>query len=182
MRGVNMQVQSAYLLNVVFAILRKKRILRRSQTHWAHLSNLGICGMSYGAFLTMRAMALDPRIKRGYFMSCFDGGLDPRFPEWRFRDGFAALRDGEIAALCAPQPIFVEIGEHDDIFPPEHAWDEAQTTRDAYDRLGAVNNFGFSVWNGAHVVNRSSDGINFLINKERIFSPSNILSLFLSIV
>lgn len=146
-----------------FCILRSVTALQTIRT--LDLSNLGVCGMSYGAFLTMRAMALDSRIKRGYFMSCFDGGLDPRFPEWRFRDGFDTLRDGEIAALCAPRPIFIEVGEYDDIFPPENAWREAQTTRTAYIKLNAVNNFGFSVWSGAHLVNRSSDGINFLINK-----------------
>ena len=129
------------------------------------VANLSVCGMSYGAFYTMRAMALDRRIQRGYFMSCFDGGLDERFPEWRFRSGFEPMRDGEIAALCSPRPIYIEVGRYDDIFPPEGAQRETQTAYRTYKADGAKDSFNFHIWNGAHLVNPDSPGIDFLMTK-----------------
>lgn len=63
----------------VFCIMRSITAFRNIRA--LDTENIGVCGMSYGAFLTMRAMAVDKRIRRGYFMSCFDGGLDPRYPE-----------------------------------------------------------------------------------------------------
>jgi len=130
------------------------------------ISALSVCGMSYGAFYTMRAMAIDNRIQRGYFMSCFDGGLDPRFPEWLMRDGFTTPRDGEIAAMCAPRPIFIEVGERDDIFPPEGARREATMAYRTYKLLNAPENFNFFVWNGAHLVNPAGEGVDFLASDE----------------
>lgn len=126
------------------------------------LSNLCVCGMSYGAYYTMRTMAVDARIKCGYFMSCFDSGLDERFPEWFVRDGFITPRDGEIAAMCAPRPILIEVGEHDDIFPPDGARREAATAYRIYKKLGAGDNFNLRIWNGAHLVCPEDYGIEFM--------------------
>lgn len=144
----------------VFCILRSIDALEGVRA--LDMKNLGVCGMSYGAFLTMRAMAQDTRIRRGFFMSCFDGGLDPRFPEWRVRDGFVTPRDGEIAALCAPRPVLIEIGENDDIFPPAGALKEAETARRAYKELNAEDSFRLHIWHGAHLVNPDTPGVDFI--------------------
>lgn len=145
----------------VFCILRSIDALGNIRA--LDTESLGVCGMSYGAFLTMRAMAIDPRIRRGHFMSCFDGGLDPRFPEWFVRDGFSTPRDGEIAAMCAPRPILVEVGEIDDIFPPAGARREAETARRAYEKLAAESSFSLHIWKGAHLINPDTPGATFLI-------------------
>ena len=146
----------------IFCILRSIDAL--SKISALDLSELGVCGMSYGAFLTLRAMALDTRIRRGYFMSCFDGGLDPRFPEWRFRDGYRSFRDGELAAMCVPRKVFVEVGRYDDIFPPEGAEKEAECAASAYNHAGSEDSFIFNIWDGGHIVNPESPGVNFLTN------------------
>ena len=135
----------------VFCILQSITALSNIRT--LDLTNLSACGMSYGAYLTMRAMALDARIQQGFFMSCFDGGDDIRFPEWQPQPCFALLRDGEIAGMCAPRPVTVEVGKTDDIFPPTGAVREAETAKSAYLRADAAENFHLSIWHGGHIVN-----------------------------
>ena len=140
----------------------RRAITALSTVRTLDVENLSVCGMSYGAYYTMRTMAIDDRIKCGYFMSCFDGGLDTRFSEWFVRDGYITPRDGEIAAMCAPRPILIEVGKYDDIFPPEGAQREAQSAYRAYKNLGAEENFNLRIWNGAHLVCPDDYGIEFM--------------------
>ena len=145
----------------VFCILQSITALSNIRT--LDLTNLSACGMSYGAYLTMRATALDKRIKRGFFMSCFDGGDDPRFPEWQPQQRFSLLRDGEIAGMCAPRPVTVEVGSTDEIFPPGGAVREAEAAKEAYLRAKALENFNLSIWHGGHIVNPDTKCVEFLM-------------------
>ncbi len=124
---------------------------------------IGACGMSYGAFFTMRTMAIDKRIKCGYFLSCFDGGHHPDFPEWDIREGEESYSDGKIAALIAPRPIMIEVGKNDEFFSPERAAEESLIPQEAYRYKSAENNFRFSVWDGTHIVPPHDTGIDFLV-------------------
>lgn len=146
----------------VFFLIRSLSAL--SSLRFLDLQKLSVCGMSYGAFLTLRTMALEPSIKSGYFMSCFNGSLDSRWPEWAFRKPYETLSDSELVSYIAPRRILVEVGEADDIFPVAEAVREADLARAHYLPLGAEKNFAFSVWKGGHIVNPADDGINFLIN------------------
>ena len=144
----------------VFCILQSITALSNIRT--LDLTSLSACGMSYGAYLTMRAMALDKRIKRGFFMSCFNGGDDIRFPEWQPQPGFSLLRDGEIAGMCAPRHVTVEVGQTDEIFPPAGAVREAETAKVAYLLADAAKNFNLSIWHGGHIVNPKTECAEFL--------------------
>ncbi len=126
-------------------------------------NKIGVCGMSYGAFFTMRTMAIDKRIKCGYFLSCFDGGHHPDFPEWEIRKGEESYSDGKIASLIAPRPIMIEVGKNDEFFSPESAAEQALIPQEAYSYKNAESNFRFSVWDGAHIVPPHNTGIDFLI-------------------
>ena len=147
----------------LFCILRSITALSSIKT--LDLSELCACGMSYGAFYTMRAMALDERIKRGYFMSCFDGGLNEDFPEWFVREKEKTPRDGEVAAMCSPRPILIETGERDDIFPPEGAKYEAATAYRTYKAQNAKDSFNFRIWSGGHLVCPDNFGVDFLSSR-----------------
>ena len=149
----------------LFCILRSITALSSIKT--LDMSRLCVSGMSYGAFYTMRAMALDERITRGYFMSCFDGGLNEDFPEWFVREKELTPRDGEVAAMCSPRPILIETGERDEIFPPEGAKYEAVTAYRTYKAQNAQDSFNFRIWSGGHIVCPDNYGINFLLNNEK---------------
>ncbi len=146
----------------VFFLIRSFSAL--SNLRFLDMSRLGVCGMSYGAFLTLRTMAIDKRIKAGYFMSCFNGSLDSRWPEWAFREPYRTLSDSELCSFTAPRPVFVEVGARDDIFPVAEASREAQKAQAHYVPYGFDGNFRFSVWDGGHIVSPMDDGIDFLLS------------------
>ena len=135
-----------------------------SKLKFLDTSKIAACGMSYGAFLTMRTMAVSPLIKAGYFMSCANGSLEPDFPEWFFRAPYASLSDCEFLAYCAPRPVFVEVGKFDDIFPVDGAISEMSKAKKYYAQKGAEENFRFNIWNGGHIVNREDTGIDYIIS------------------
>lgn len=145
----------------VFFLLRALSAI--TSLRFINHDDISVCGMSYGAFLTLRAMALDKNIKSGYFMSCFNGSLDTRWPEWAFRSPYKTLSDSELVSLISPRRVLVEVGEHDDIFPVSGAMEEAAKAKLCYAQ-GNAENFRFSVWNGGHIVNPADDGIEFLLN------------------
>lgn len=124
--------------------------------------SLSVCGMSYGALLTLRAMALDKRIRRGYFMCCFNGGIDSRFPEWEMLPGFPKLYDSDIAGMCAPRPVFVEVASKDEFFTLDGAIHQADLAKKIYAEKKSAENFIFSIYEGHHIVPPESDGIEFI--------------------
>ncbi len=146
----------------VFFLIRAFSSL--SNLRFLDMSRLGVCGMSYGAFLTLRTMAVSDRVRAGYFMSCFNGSLDTRWPEWAFREPYKTYSDSELCSLTAPRPVFVEVGARDDIFPVEEAKREADKAQKHYISRGYGSNFRFFVWDGGHIVNPSDDGIDFILS------------------
>ncbi len=145
----------------VFFLLRAIDSL--SKLRFLDTTKLAACGMSYGAFLTLRAMAVSPLIKSGYFMSCANGSLDKRWPEWQFREPYRTLRDSELLGLCAPRPVYVEVGRYDDIFPVSGAVSEATAAEFHYKSANCEKNFRFSIWEGGHIVNPADNGIEFML-------------------
>ncbi len=147
----------------VFFLLRALDSL--SHLRFLDTSKISVCGMSYGAFITLRAMALSDSIKSGYFMSCVNGGTDERWPEWAFRTPYKTLRDFELLSLCAPRPVYVEVGRFDDIFPVADAEREANLAQSFYKSQNCESNFCFSVWDGGHIVNPADDGVEFIFRQ-----------------
>ncbi len=125
-------------------------------------STLGFAGMSYGAYLGLHMMAADTRINCGYLCGCFNERLRYRFPEWHYQNDTNTFLDAEIAALCAPRALFIEVGRRDDIFDWHTAESEANRTRSYYKSAGFEKSFRFSVWEGAHLVNPADEGLDFL--------------------
>ncbi|MBR5543693.1 MAG: hypothetical protein IKU65_06330 [Oscillospiraceae bacterium] len=147
----------------VFCLLRSLVALS-SNMRFLDMERVAACGMSYGAFLTLRAMAVSEKIRCGYFMACIAGGLDERFPEWFLKDKNKTPSDGELMSMCAPRPVFAEVGAKDDIFELSDSTRECEIARNAYRTCKTQENFHFNVWDGAHIVNPADDGISFMIN------------------
>ncbi|MBE6911102.1 MAG: hypothetical protein E7473_01115 [Ruminococcaceae bacterium] len=130
--------------------------------HIFNREELSVCGMSYGALLTLRAMALDKRIKKGYFMCCFNGGIDDRFPEWEMLPNHPKFYDSDIAGMCAPRPVFVEVAAKDEFFPLDGAIRMAERTKAKFRAANAGENFVFSIYDGFHIVPPESCGVDFI--------------------
>lgn len=126
---------------------------------------IGLFGMSFGAYLGLFITALDERISAAYLSSCFNDREKYTFPDWQYKNYLNTFCDAEVAYLCAPRRLFVEVGERDDFFSVSGARREASRALEYYKTAGAEENFIFKTWNGAHIVSPENDGIDFLLSE-----------------
>ena len=116
----------------------------------------GVAGLSYGGYFAFYAAALIPEIAFA-ISSCYfsdrlavmkdhpDGLLD-----WQCPGAGAAFADAEIAAMICPRPLYIEVGQRDELFAPEGAQAEAERVRSVYEAVGCGENFLFDVFDGKH--------------------------------
>ncbi len=144
----------------VFCIMR---VLDFLEAHpQSAFSHVGFAGMSYGAYIGLHMMAADTRIESAYLSGCFNDRLRYRFSEWHYNNAANTFLDAEIAALCAPRALYLEVGRKDDIFDFRSAEREAHRAEKYYAAAGAEKKLCFSVWDGGHLVNPADDGLEFL--------------------
>lgn len=111
---------------------------------------IGMLGLSYGGFYTLYTMAYDKRIKTGWSAAFFN---DRSVYCWRdyVCDGSARrFSDPEIAGLCAPRRLCVDIGREDTVFKAEYAAGLAEKTAEFFKAAGAQSNLRFNEWDGGH--------------------------------
>lgn len=128
-------------------------------------AKIGLYGMSFGAYLGLFAMALDERIRASYLSSCFNDRQKYAFPDWQYKNYLNTFCDAEVAALCAPRKLFIEVGSKDDLFELSGAEHEAERALEYYKIAGAEENFRLNVWSGGHIVSPEDGGIDFLLSE-----------------
>ena len=126
--------------------------------------SMGMIGLSYGGYFTLHTMAADERIKVGYSAGCFNDRNVYDWSDWCYSGSALTFHDAEVAALCAPRPLYVSVGRTDEVFNYETAIPEAERAKDYYSALCCEENFHFSVWEGGHTVEDSDIGYDFLFN------------------
>ena len=126
--------------------------------------SIGMIGLSYGGYFTLHTMAADERIKVGYSAGCFNDRDVYDWSDWCYSGSASVFQDAEVAALCAPRPIYVSVGRVDEVFDYRSAMPEAERARDYYCALGCEENFRFSVWDGGHTIEDSDAGYEFLFD------------------
>jgi hypothetical protein len=116
---------------------------------------MGCMGISGGGTVTVFATALDARIRAalvsgylntfrdsiGSLAHCTDNYV-PGILNW------AEMHD--LAGLIAPRPLFVESGEHDNIFPIRASIESFAEVRQIYDVFGAADRVEHEVFPGEH--------------------------------
>lgn len=122
----------------------------------------GMCGLSYGGFYTLFAAANDQRI-RAAVSSCF---VNDRFvydwSDWTWGNAAHQFLDSEVAALVCPRPLYIEVGERDELFAADSACPVLQEIGEYYVRLGLRNRFASCVFDGGHEFAKTADSIDFL--------------------
>ena len=122
---------------------------------------IGMTGLSYGGYFTLHTMAQDTRIKAGYAVGAFnDRDEYPRF-DWTYFGGSLCFHDAEVAALCAPRRLAIQIGKLDHVFNYKTALGEMERVRDYFSAFGVPENLKLSVWDGGHTYSDSDECFNF---------------------
>lgn len=121
-------------------------------------------GLSYGGYFTLHTMAAEPRIKAGYSAGCFNDRDVYDWADWSYKSSALLFQDAEVAALCAPRKLYLQVGIQDPVFDYHSAVEEAERIGAYYAAFGASENFRFDVWEGGHTISDHDDGYRFLFD------------------
>lgn len=127
-------------------------------------NKVGMLGLSYGGYFTLNTMAADTRIKVGYCAGVFNDRDVYSLTGWCYKGSAKMFQDAEVAALCAPRKLFVQVGKEDEVFSYKSALLEVERVYDYYRAFGKPGNFVFSLWEGGHTVSDSDCGFDFLFD------------------
>lgn len=81
-----------------------------------YVKNLGMVGMSYGGFYTLFTTAVDTRIRSALSCSFFNDRDEIAWPDWVWQNSAYKFNDAEVAALCYPRRLCIEMGNNDNLF------------------------------------------------------------------
>jgi len=109
-------------------------------------------------------MALDQRIKAGYSAGAFNSRDVHCLCDWSYPSAAFLLQDAEIAALCAPRKLFLQVGIEDTVFDYRSAIREAERATAYYRQLNAEDNIRFDIWPGGHTLSDHDKGFDFLFS------------------
>ena len=123
---------------------------------------IGMIGLSYGGFYTLFAAAIDLRIRAAVSSCFFNNRKMYDFVDWVWFNAANRFMDAEVGALVCPRPLYVEVGQQDELFDVRHARPEARKLEDLYQRLGLPQAFHFEEHAGGHELDKSDGGIDFL--------------------
>ena len=87
----------------------------------------------------------------------------PRF-DWTYFGGSLHFHDAEVAALCAPRRLAIQVGKDDRVFNYESAICEMERICDYFAAFGAPDNLKLSVWDGGHTYSDSDECFDFFFD------------------
>ncbi len=127
-------------------------------------SKIGMTGLSYGGYFSIYTAAAEPRIKSVYTAAAFNDRTKIAFMDWMYKDAANTFLDGEVAGLCAPRRLQIDVGKEDHVFDYTFAPDEAERAKKYYKSLNAEDNFYFNLWDGGHKFDASRKGFRFFFD------------------
>jgi len=122
---------------------------------------IGMMGLSYGGYFALYTTAADTRIKSVYAAGFFNDRTKSAFNDWMYQGSAMTFLDAEVAALCAPRALLIDIGKEDSVFDYSFAPNEGEKVRAYYKALNAEKNFRFNYWKGGHKFDSSGEGFDF---------------------
>ena len=122
-------------------------------------------GLSYGGIYTVYTMAAEPRIKVGYSCGSFNDRGEPMLlGDVCFENSGNTFMDAEIAGLCAPRPLYIEVGKTDPVFRWQTAETEFNRVVKYYEAFKVPENLKLNIWEGGHTVCDTDEGHRFVMN------------------
>lgn len=127
------------------------------------VKNFGMVGLSYGGFYTLFTTACDTRIKSAISCSFFNDRDIIGWSDWVWQNSAYRFNDAEVAALCYPRHLCIQMGDKDQLFDAEH-------TKKSFDYLcGLAKDVGTDwldliIFEGEHEFNKDDAPILRLID------------------
>ena len=125
---------------------------------------ISMVGLSYGGYFTLYTMAADTRIKAGYTAACFNDRNVYDWQDFSYPSSALLFHDAEVAALCAPRKLYIQVGKADEVFDYKKSVPEFERIKGYYKVLNCEKNLVFSLWDGGHTFPDNNDGFDFIID------------------
>ncbi len=129
---------------------------------------VAMIGLSYGGYYTLYTMAADQRIKAGYCAGVFNDRDVYDWPDLCYKGSALMYQDAEVAALCAPRKLYIQVGKADGVFDYHSALPEVERIYEYYAAFEKTKNFKFSLWEGGHTISDSNEGYDFIFSALRL--------------
>ena len=135
-----------------------------SSLNFVDENRIGMMGLSYGGYFSLYTAAADTRIKSIYAAGFFNDRTKVCFTDWIYKNSAFTFQDAQVAGLCAPRRLRIDIGKQDPVFDYSFATAEGNKAREYYKVLNAEKEFYFNYWNGGHHFDENGDGFEFFFD------------------
>lgn len=102
----------------------------------SYVANFGMVGLSYGGFYTLFTTALETRIKSAISCAFFNTRDAYPWSDWTWWRAAYKFDDAEIACLCYPRHIVLEIGTEDELFECKNGIESFETVKELSREVG----------------------------------------------
>lgn len=113
-------------------------------------NKIGMMGLSYGGFFSLHTAAADARIKCVYDAASFNDRSKVALGDWRWNCDIEKFNEAEVAGLCSPRTLIIDVGKEDSVFDYRSSQAEAERAKAFYEYENAVDNFRYNLWDGGH--------------------------------
>lgn len=125
---------------------------------------VGVVGLSYGGMYAVHLAAVDTRVKACYSCSWFNRAFDHSWGDWSYRNAAKTFTSVETAAMIAPRPLFIAMGDNDNLFDYKVTEEEYQRLVPYYRIFGAEDQCKLRIFPGVHEQDKEEHGLDFLIS------------------
>ena len=128
-----------------------------------YVKNFGMVGLSYGGFYTLFTTAVDTRIKSAISCSFFNDRDMVGWSDWVWQNGAYKFNDAEVAALCYPRRLCIQMGDKDQLFDAEYTKKSFNRLSDMAKEVG-TDWLDLMIFDGNHEFCRDDAPIERLVN------------------
>ncbi|MBR1969800.1 MAG: acetylxylan esterase [Clostridia bacterium] len=128
-------------------------------------NRIGMMGASYGGYFSLHTAAVDKRIKSIYAACFFNDRSKRCFDDWTYNNAANTFFDAEVAALCAPRRLQLDVGKTDAVFDYSTSISEGERAAKYYGKFNASHNFQFNLWEGGHRFDESGEGFTYFFEE-----------------
>ncbi len=134
------------------------------------VKNFGMVGLSYGGFYTLYTTAVDTRIKSAISCSFFNDRDKIGWSDWVWQNSAYKFNDTEVAALCYPRRLCIQMGDNDNLFDYNYTESSFATVKELAEEQGVPTDWlDLIIFEGEHEFYKDDAPIERLVddlNKE----------------
>jgi len=124
---------------------------------------VGMLGLSYGGFYTLHTMAYETRIRCGWSAGVFNDRTKYCWHDMSWMGAAGRFLDPEIAGLCAPRQLWIDVGRTDPVFDCAGVPALFDRVKEFFAAAGAADAVRCNLWDGGHRFSTDDGALEFFL-------------------